>query len=273
MARKRNFALPNALKSKVMEVIIHQDLIHQENEDPANYVSLRFSGSRNTLPPLEDVFARHTETHLLLFQEKLHGAASSTRSDLLNLLNTEIKTLPVRLNYKFFHDGLESEQTLKRNDVKQNHPQVWNRIVAIENNRSTLVDVLKNTDATVLLDNCGVKMRLTAKEIAFLSSVLIANDFLKIEGLNPTVSANHKLSGLLSQVQVIDNQGKKRPAIGGTYTYSKRGIRNYQSFLNEFPKENLGNAIYKQLNGYIGVDKIQYILDANEELQKGLGLK
>lgn len=272
MSRKRNFVLPNALRSKVMEVIIHQEFINPKNEDPANYTRLRFPGSRDTMPPLEDIFERHTETHLLLFQETLYGATSSTKSDWLNLLTTEIKELDYKVEYKFFHDGLEDEGTIKRGYIKKNLPQLWKRILVIENNRRSLVSVLKNTDASVVLDNYGIRMRVTAKELAFLSSVLIDNDFLKIEGLNPTTSANHKLSGLLRTVKVIDNQGKKRPAVGGTYTYSKKGQRNYQTFLNEFLRENLSRAIYDKLKSS-EKDELQYILDANEELQKGLGLK
>ena len=272
MSRKRNFVLPNALRSKVMEVIIHQEFINPKNEDPVNYARLRFPGSRDTMPPLEDIFDRHTESHLLLFQETLYGATSSTKSDWLNLLNTEIKQLSERLEYKFFHDGSEDERTLKKGDIKKNLPQLWKRILVIENNRRSLVSVLKNTDASVVLDNYGIRMRVTAKELAFLSSVLIDNDFLKIEGLNPTFSANHKLSGLLRAVKVIDNQGKKRPAVGETYTYSKKGQRNYQTFLNEFLRENLSRAIYDKLKSS-EKDELQYIIDANEELQKGLGLK
>jgi len=188
MARKRIFALPNALKSKVMEVIIRQEFINPKNEDPANYARLRFPGSRDTMPPLEDIFERHTESHLLLFQETLYGATSSTKSDWLNLLNTEIKELSDRVEYKFFHDGLEDEGTIKRGYIKKNLPQLWKRILVIENNRRSLVSVLKNTDASVVLDNYGIRMRVTAKELAFLSSVLIDNDFLKIEGLNPALA-------------------------------------------------------------------------------------
>lgn len=119
MARKRIFALPNALKSKVMEVIIRQEFINPKNEDPANYARLRFPGSRDTMPPLEDIFERHTESHLLLFQETLYGATSSTKSDWLNLLNTEIKELNYSVEYKFFHDGLEDEGTIKEGISKK----------------------------------------------------------------------------------------------------------------------------------------------------------
>lgn len=273
MSRKRNFTLPNALRAKRMEVIIDENLFHEENEDPVNYASLRFPGSRDVLHPVENVFSIHTETHLLLFQERLSGAASSTRSEWLNLLNNEIKELSERITYRFFHDGSEREQIMKKEQIIKRYPQLWHRITAIENDRRNLIGVLKNTEVTTILDNCGIRMRVTAKELAFLSSVLIDNDFLKIERLNPTTSANHKLSGLLSQVKVIENRGNKRPEIGGNYDYSKKGIRNYQTFLGEYLKDDLGKAIYNELHRGKKESKTQYILDANEELQKGLGLK
>jgi len=269
MARKRIFALPNALKSKVMEVIIHENLLHEENEDPANYVDLRFPGSRKTLPPLEDIFDRHTESHLLLFQSKYEGAAASTKSDALKILSNEIEELEEKITYKFFYDGVDGERTMSRQEVFELFPEVDDRIIAIEDNRRQVISELKGSPIKDFFDRYSLRMRVTAKELMLLSLILKENDWFDIKNLTNGKPGHHKLNRLLSYVHVIDQPGGNRPVFGSSYTYSNRSVDTYEKFKNDilcdFIPDPIGSALEESA--------IDYVDNATKEIQHGLGLK
>jgi hypothetical protein len=269
MSRKRNFALPNALKSKVMEVIIHENLLHEENEDPANYVDLRFTGSRKTLPPLEDIFDRHTESHLLLFQSKYEGAAKSTKSDALKILRNEIEELEEKITYKFFYDGVDGERTMSRQEVFELFPEVDVRIKAIESNRATVISELKGSPIKDFFDRYSLRMRVTAKELMLLSLILKENDWFDIKNLTNGKPGHHKLNRLLSYVHVIDQPGGNRPNYGNSYTYSSRSVDSYEGFkktiLSDFSHDPISSALEESA--------IDYVDNATKEIQHGLGLK
>lgn len=269
MARKKNFALPNALKSKVMEVIIHQELINPKNEDPAIYVDLRFTGSRDTLPALEDIFDRHTESHLLLFQSKYEGAAASTKSDALKILSNEIEELEEKITYKFFYDGVDGERTMSRQEVFELFPEVDVRIKAIESNRATVISELKGSPIKDFFDRYSLRMRVTAKELMLLSLILKENDWFDIKNLTNGKPGHHKLNRLLSYVHVIDQPGGNRPKYGNSYTYSSRSVDSYEGFkktiLSDFSPNPLTSALKET-----GFD---YVKNANDEIKDGLGLK
>lgn len=269
MARKRIFALPNALKSKVMEVIIHQEIINPKNEDPANYVDLRFTGSRKTLPPLEDIFDIHTESHLLLFQSKYEGAAASTKSDALKILRKEIEELEEKITYKFFHDGVDGERTMSRQEVIESYPEVFDRIMAIESNRATVISDLKGSNIKDFFNRYSIRMRVTAKELMLLSLILKENDWFDIKNLTNGKSGHHKLNRLLSYVHVIDQKAGNRPDYGSPYTYSSRSVDTYEkskaTIQSDFSPNPLSNALKET-----GFD---YVKNANDEIKDGLGLK
>ena len=269
MSRKRNFALPNALKSKVMEVIIQQKFINTKNEDPANYVDLRFPGSRDTLPPHKDIFERHTEPHLLLFQSKFEGAAESTKSDALKILRNEIEELEETITYKFFHDGVNGERTMSRQEVIDSYPEVFDSIKAVEANRAKVISDLKGSNVKDFFNRYSIRMRVTAKELMLLSLILKENDWLDIKNLTTGKTADHKLNRLLSHVHVIDQKGGNRPVFGSSYTYSNRSVDTYEKFkndiLSDFSPDPIGSALEESA--------IDYVDNATNEIQHGLGLK
>ena len=268
MSRKRNFALPNALKSKVMEVIIHQELINTKNEDPSNYVDLRFTGSRDTLPPLKDIFERHTESHLLLFQSKYEGAAKSTKSDALKILDKEIKGLKKTITYKFFYDGVNGERTMSRQEVIDSYPEVFDRIMAIESNRAKVISDLIGSNIKDFFDRYTLRMRVTAKELMLLSLILKENDWLDIKNLTTGKTADHKLNRLLSHVHVIDQKAGIRPNYGNPYTYSNRSVDTYEKFKisirSDFSQDPISSALEDS--------RIEYVVNTFKEIQDGLGL-
>ena len=268
MSRKRNFALPNALKSKVMEVIIHQEFINQKNEDPAYYVDLRFPGSRNTLPPLEDILERHTESHLLLFQSKYEGAAKSTKSDALKILGKEIDELKETITYRFFYDGGDRDIPMSRQKVIDLFPEVYKRIVAIEANRAKVISDLKSSNIKDFFDRYTLRMRVTAKELMLLSLILKENDWLDIKNLTSGKTADHKLNRLLSHVHVINQKAGIRPNYGNPYTYSNRSVDTYEKFKisirSDFSKDPISSALEDS--------RIEYVVNTFKEIQDGLGL-
>jgi len=269
MARKRNFALPNALKSKVMEVIIRQEFINPKNENPANYVDLRFIGSPEPLPPLEDIFDRHTESHLLLFQSKYEGAAASTKSDALKILRNEIEELEEKITYKFFHDGVDGERTMSRQEVFDLFPEVSDRIIAIEANRSKVISELKGSSIKDFFNWYTLRMRVTAKELMLLSLILKENDWFDIKNLTNGKSGDHKLNRLLSYVHIIDQKAGNRPEFGSPYTYSNRSVDTYEKFkttiLDDFSDDLLSGALKETA--------IDYVETTYKEIKDGLGLE
>lgn len=268
MARKRIFALPNALKSKVMEVIIRQEFINPKNEDPANYVDLRFTGSPEPLPPLVDIFDIHTESHLLLFQSKYEGAAASTKSDALKILRNEIEELKEKITYKFFHDGVDGERTMSRHEVFELFPEVNDRIIAIEANRSKVISELKGSPIKDFFDRYSLRMRVTAKELMLLSLILKENDWFDIKNLTNGKPGHHKLNRLLSYVHVIDQPGGNRPDYGNSYTYSSRSVDTYEqsktTIQSDFSHDPISSALEDS--------HIEYVVNANNEILDGLGL-
>lgn len=251
-----------------MEVIIHQELINTENEDPANYVDLRFPGSRDALPPLKDIFDRLTESHLLLFQSKYEGAAASTKSDALKILGKEIEELEETITYKFFHDGVDGERTMSRQEVINSYPEVFDRIMAIESNRAKVISDLKGSNIKDFFNRYSIRMRVTAKELMLLSLILKENDWLDINNLTNGKTADHKLNRLLSHVNVIDQKGGNRPKYGNSYTYSNRSVDTYEKFktsiLSDFSHDPISSALEDS--------HIDYVVNTFKEIQDGLGL-
>ena len=269
MARKKNFALPNALKSKVMEVIIRQEFINPKNEDPANYVDLRFTGSRDTLPALEDIFDRHTESHLLLFQTKYEKAAESTKSDALKILGNEIEKLEEKITYKFFHDGVDGERIMSRQEVFELFPEVSDRITAIEANRNNVISELKGSPIKDFFDRYTLRMRVTAKELMLLSLILKENDWFDIKNLTNGKSGDHKLNRLLSYVHIIDQKAGNRPKFGSPYTYSNRSVDTYEKFKTTINDDFIDDP----LSGALEDTAIDYVETTYKEIKHGLGLK
>jgi hypothetical protein len=268
MSRKRNFALPNALRAPKMVVHISREL-YNGDIDAKYFTNLRFTGSMTLFPAVTDFYERHTESHLLLFEEKVKGAPSSTRSDQLRLLQKEIKELKEDIDYVFIHDGTPDEATLSKDEIHDRYPRVMDRIKEIVNSRKDIVKTLKKTPAKDLFNSLSIQMRVTAKELTLLSLILMDNDWLELKSLSSGKLAHQKLNRLLSHVHVIDQKAGNRPRFGSSYTYSNRSVDTYEKFktdiLSDFSQDPIGSALEESA--------IDYVDNATKEITHGLGLK